>query len=109
LYTTMSRMTKRILLIPKPIRSIYPDQMQEALTSLRLRNSLYVIEGDKCNLLDIRSGELIKAFTTGNTDTKELGYIGVYEDLLILGSNFSEYSGMEKRFHANKKPQIHGL
>ncbi len=26
-------------------------------------------------------------------NTEELGYIGVYEDLLILGNNFSRVSG----------------
>ena len=83
-----------------------PGSNARGTNFIATKEFVYVIEGDKCNLLDIRSGELIKAFTTGNTDTKELGYIGVYEDLLILGSNFSEYSGMENDSMRIKNPKF---
>jgi outer membrane protein assembly factor BamB len=53
---------------------------------------VYVIEGNKCRLLDIVSGELAKTFETGTDSTRNLGYIGVYKNLLILGNNYSEYS-----------------
>jgi outer membrane protein assembly factor BamB len=56
---------------------------------------VYLIEGDKCILLDIKTGAVVKEFTTGSSDTRELAYIGVYEDLLILGSNFTDYPGIE--------------
>ncbi len=52
---------------------------------------VYLLEGDKCHLLDITSGELEKSFTTGDETTRNLGYIGVYENFLILGNNFSDY------------------
>ena len=55
---------------------------------------VYLIEGNKCSLIDINTGELVRSFTTGDERTEELGYIGVYEDLLILGNNFSEYKHM---------------
>jgi hypothetical protein len=45
-------------------------------------------------LIDINTGELARTFTTGDERTEELGYIGVYEDLLILGNNFSEFKHM---------------
>lgn len=52
---------------------------------------VYLIEGNKCNLIDIKTGKLEKVFTAGSEDTQKLGYIGVYEDLLILGNNFAEF------------------
>jgi outer membrane protein assembly factor BamB len=52
---------------------------------------VYVIEDNICHLLDIRSGELIKTFTTGDAATQKLGYIGVYNNYLILGNNFSDF------------------
>lgn len=52
---------------------------------------VYVIEEDKCHLIDIRTGELKKSFTTSDGTTRKLGYIGVYNDFLILGNNYSEY------------------
>jgi len=55
---------------------------------------VYLIEGNKCSVIDINTGELARTFTTGDERTEELGYIGVYEDLLILGNNFSEFKHM---------------
>jgi outer membrane protein assembly factor BamB len=52
---------------------------------------VYVIEGSKCRVIDIRSGDLVKTFTTGDTGTQNLGYIGVYKGFLILGNNFSDF------------------
>ncbi len=56
---------------------------------------VYLIEGNKCNVLDIRNGETVKVFTTGNNNTQKIGYIGVYDNYLILGNNFAEYNGLE--------------
>ena len=67
---------------------------------------VYLIEGDKCNLIDIKTGDLKEVFTTGNSETSELGYIGVYEDLLILGSNFTEYDGLEGDSIILKSPKF---
>ena len=52
---------------------------------------VYVIEGAKCNLLDINTGQTVKTFTSGNDTTSSLGYIGVYDRYLILGNEFSDY------------------
>jgi len=52
---------------------------------------VYAIEGANCHLLDIQTGELVRSFSTGDSNTQNLGYIGVYENLLILGNNFSQY------------------
>jgi len=58
------------------------------------REYVYVIEGSRCLLLDITTGEQVKAISIGDTGTVQLGYIGVYENLLILGNNFSRYPDM---------------
>jgi outer membrane protein assembly factor BamB len=52
---------------------------------------VYVIEGAVCHLIDIKTGALVKEFTTGDAGTKNLGYIGVYNDYLILGNNFTDF------------------
>lgn len=52
---------------------------------------VYVIEGNKCRLINIETGELAGTFDTGDNTTDKLGYIGVYKNYLILGKNFTEY------------------
>lgn len=70
------------------------------------REYVYLIEGNNCNLIDIRTGELKKVFSTGDDETRELGYIGVYEDLLILGNNFAEFPGLEGDSVIIKNPKF---
>jgi len=70
------------------------------------REFVYLIEGDRCSVIDITSGETVKTFTTGDKNTQKLGYIGVYEDLLILGSNFAEYEGPENDSIRIKNPKF---
>ena len=67
------------------------------------REYVYVIEGIYCHLLDIKTGKLVKSFSTGDSNTERLGYIGVYDDLLILGSNFSKYPKMPDEEDNNPK------
>ena len=61
---------------------------------IRDREYVYLIEGNKCNVLDIRNGNIVKVFETGEEETRQLGYIGVYEDLLVLGNNFADFEEM---------------
>ncbi len=67
---------------------------------------VYLIEGNKCNVIDIRNGNTVKIFTTGNHDTQQLGYIGIYEDFLILGNNFAEFTGLENDSIRIKNPKF---
>jgi outer membrane protein assembly factor BamB len=53
---------------------------------------VYVIEGNKCRLLNIENGDLANTFEIEEDSTRNLGYIGVYKNFLILGHNYSEYS-----------------
>ncbi len=66
---------------------------------------VYLIEGNKCNLIDIKTGEIIKVFTSGDDNSRELGYIGVYDDLLIIGNNFAEFEGLENDSIRIKEPK----
>ena len=52
---------------------------------------VYAIEGPRCHLIDTKTGELIKTFSTGDENTANLGYIGVYKNFLILGNNFTKF------------------
>jgi len=52
---------------------------------------VYVIEANKCHLIDINTGELVRTFTSGDGNTEKFGYIGVYKNFLILGCNFTKY------------------
>jgi len=83
-----------------------PGSNARGTNFIATREYVYVIEGDKCNLLDIKTGDIVKTFTTGEESTEELGYIGVYEDLLILGNNFSEFPGMENDSIKIKNPKF---
>ncbi|HUU99617.1 MAG TPA: PQQ-binding-like beta-propeller repeat protein, partial [Bacteroidales bacterium] len=80
---------------PKYNQVHLPGANARGTNFIATKEFVYLIEGNKCNLLDITTGEVVRTFSTGDDDTKELGYIGVYEDLLIMGNNFSEFPGME--------------
>ena len=67
---------------------------------------VYLIEGSKCNLIDIKTGEIAKVFDSGDEGTRELGYIGVYEDFLILGNNFSKFVFVENDSIKDKNPDF---
>ncbi len=67
---------------------------------------VYLIEGNKCNVIDITNGETVKIFTSSGDDTRELGYIGVYEDLLMLGNNFAEFTGFDDDSIRIKNPKF---
>ena len=76
---------------PKYNQVHLPGANSRGTNFIATKEFVYVIEGSKCHLIDIRSGDLIKTFTTGDSGTQRLGYIGVYNDYLILGNNFSDF------------------
>ncbi|MCE5252136.1 PQQ-binding-like beta-propeller repeat protein, partial [bacterium] len=62
---------------------------------------VYVIQGSSCHMLDVATGEEKKVFTLPPVDpeakTKVIppwAYIGVYDDLLIAGSDFVTFSDL---------------
>lgn len=76
---------------PKYNQVHLPGSNARGTNFIATKEFVYLIEGNKCNLIDINSGEPVKTFTTGDENTQELGYIGIYEDLLILGNDFTDY------------------
>jgi outer membrane protein assembly factor BamB len=56
---------------------------------------VYVIEGNRCHLLDIKTGDEVKTIESGDENTQKFAYIGIYGDNLILGNNFTEYPDVE--------------
>ncbi len=93
-------------LIPKYNQVHLPGSNARGTNYIATREFVYLIEGNKCNVIDINTGETMYVFTTGDDNTKELGYIGVYKDYLILGNNFAEYSGMENDSIKIKNPRF---
>lgn len=83
-----------------------PGSNARGTNFIATKEYVYLIEGDKCVLIDIKTGKQVKEFTTGDDKTEKLGYIGVYEDLLILGSNFTAFPGMESDSIAKKNPRF---
>ena len=73
-----------------------PGSNSRGTNYIATKEYVYLIEGNKCNLIDINTGEIVKVFNTSDEDARELGYIGVYKDLLILGNNFAEFQEMKK-------------
>ncbi|MCX6326888.1 MAG: PQQ-binding-like beta-propeller repeat protein [Bacteroidia bacterium] len=69
---------------------------------------VYAIEGTNCHLINIKTGELVKTISTGEKNTQKLGYIGVYDSLLILGNNFTKYPEIiiEEANQEDKKEDI---
>jgi outer membrane protein assembly factor BamB len=91
---------------PKYNQVHLPGSNARGTNFIATKEYVYLIEGNKCNLIDIQTGEIAKVFTTGDDSTKELGYIGVYDDLLILGNNFAEFSGIENDSIHIKNPKF---
>lgn len=91
---------------PKYNQVHLPGSNARGTNFIATKEFVYLIEGDKCHVLDIKTGNLVETFTTGDDETQELGYIGVYEDLLILGNNFSDFPGMESDSIALKNPRF---
>lgn len=83
-------------LVPKYNQEHLPGSNARGTNYIATKEYVYLIEGSKCSLIDINTGKLAKVFNTGDDETKKLGYIGVYKDLLILGNNFAEFPEMEK-------------
>jgi outer membrane protein assembly factor BamB len=56
---------------------------------------VYVIQDRACSVLDAATGQIVRRFTIPDPlsgEPAEWAYIGVYEDYLIAGAGFAEYS-----------------
>ena len=82
-----------------------PGSNSRGTNFVATKEYVYLIEGDKCHFLDIKTGDLIKTIATGENG-KKLGYIGVYEDLLILGNGFTDYPDLETDSLTLKEPKF---
>ena len=83
-----------------------PGSNARGTNFIATKEYVYIIEGNVCHVVDIVTGEHVKTIDTGDDETMELGYIGVYEDLLILGNNFAEFAGMENDSIRIKNPKF---
>jgi outer membrane protein assembly factor BamB len=76
---------------PKYNQVHIPGANARGTNFIATKEYVYAIEGNKCHLLDIKTGEEVKTITSGDSLTQKFAYIGVYKDYLILGNNFTEY------------------
>ncbi len=76
---------------PKYNQEHIPGANARGTNFIATKEFVYVIEGNKCHLIDINTGVLKKTFTTGDANTKKIAYIGVSGNYLILGNNFTTY------------------
>ena len=90
---------------PKYNQVHLPGSNARGTNFIATKEFVYLIEGNRCNLIDIRTGEIARVFETGDDSTKELGYIGVYDNLLILGNNFAQFPGLENDSIRIKNPK----
>ena len=68
-----------------------PGANSRGTNFIATKEYVYAIEGNKCHLIDINTGEEVNTFTTGDATTRKFAYIGVYDKYLILGNNFTDY------------------
>ncbi len=88
---------------PKYNQVHLPGANARGTNFIATREYVYVIESTNCHLIDIRTGKLVKSISTGDATTEKLAYIGVYDDLLILGNNFSDYPEITEEGDEPKK------
>jgi len=59
------------------------------------KDFVYVVQGSACEVLDIQSGKPVKRIylpSTAKNDRPMWGYIGIYKNYLIAGSEYAEFS-----------------
>jgi outer membrane protein assembly factor BamB len=59
-------------------------------------DGVYLVIGDRCLLLDTATGRTLREFVLPagpDGQTRTWGYVGVYEDLLLAGVDFADFSG----------------
>lgn len=60
------------------------------------RDGVYLVVNDRCLLLDAANGKTVREYVLpAGTDGKPTrwGYVGVYENLLLAGTDFADYTG----------------
>jgi len=67
---------------------------------------VYIIQGTDCQVLDVKTGAVEKIFglpLTLDNKKPDWGYIGLYDDYLIAGSEFAKYSNFTPPSAEEKK------
>lgn len=63
-------------------------------------NEVYVVLGSQCDVLDPKTGETIRQISMPANDARQdpplWGFIGVYEDVLLGGWGFANYTGEDR-------------
>ncbi len=80
---------------PKYNQEHIPGANARGTNFIATREYVYAIEGNRCHLIDIATGIEQKTFTSGDPATQKFAYIGVYDQYLLLGNNFTSYPSVE--------------
>lgn len=91
---------------PKYNQVHLPGANARGTNFIATKEYVYLLEDNKCHLLDLKTGELVRTFSPEDESVEELAYIGVYNDLLILGSNFAEFTGVKGDTMVIKNPKF---
>ena len=69
-------------------------------------NEVYVVLGSQCDVLDAKTGESIRQISMPANDARQdpplWGFIGVYEDVLLGGWGFANYTGEDRDASSRK-------
>jgi hypothetical protein len=90
---------------PKYNQVHLPGSNARGTNFIATKEYVYLLEDDHCSLLDIKTGETAGTIDPDSRSTEKLGYIGVYENLLILGNSFADFGGMENDSIRKKNPK----
>lgn len=73
-----------------------PGSNARGTNFIATNDAVYIVEGKQIRVLDSRTGKTINSIslpkTPGKEDPESWGYIGVYEDFLIAGTGFANFS-----------------
>ncbi|HXK58814.1 MAG TPA: PQQ-binding-like beta-propeller repeat protein [Acidobacteriota bacterium] len=83
-----------------PLKVIYnqehiPGANARGTNFVATTDSVYVVQGNRCQVLDIATGETKRTFSLparNGVEPNRWGYIGIVHDLLIAGSDFAAFS-----------------
>ncbi len=67
---------------------------------------VYVIAGPDCLVLDAATGQILKTISIpAPNENDQWGYIGVYQDLLIAGSGFAQFTNLLENTEQDKEKE----
>ncbi|HUT11970.1 MAG TPA: PQQ-binding-like beta-propeller repeat protein [Thermoguttaceae bacterium] len=87
-----------------------PGASQRGTNFVATHEGVYLVEGSRCLLLDVQTGETLKTFEMpakdGQADPPPWGFLGVYQDVLLGGAGFGDFGRLGYKYQPEKKKGI---